>query len=940
MEMIKKEWQAIFKNKILLISFIVISFIPILYASFFLKSVWDPYGKTGDLPVAVVNEDKEVEYNGKMLNVGAEVVDQLKEDENLNWEFVSGEEAKQGLENQEYYMIVTIPEDFSANAATVMDERPKKMNIEYETNGALNYLGEVIGETAMKQLKSEVSEKVTEVYANTIFDQLSEIGDGFAQAADGAEQLDEGANDLAEGSKTLTDGLNTLADSTITFSDGEETFSVALGQYLEGTVKLDDGLGELKAGVDTLGEKVPDLADGVSRLDDGSSKLASGIRDYTGGVSRLADGTDTLAGNGTALKTGVTTLVTGLSNGTAQLQSGANQVSAGLTQMSGSIGAQIDSGAEQLTVLDKGLTDLNNSIQGLNQMLAAAGTADPAAADAAVSNISGDDTANIINAAEAAKSSANNIMNSAASVSSESSALDGLREAVNNSSDLDDNSKSIVLGMIEAAASNSGSDSGISAEAANIVANMDAVESGVSGIEASAANMSAQVSAMSEAAGSIAQVAAAVNQIAAGADQVLPGAQGAISSLSGGLSSVKTALDGQLIPGMNQLTRGITSLQTGLEGGSAQLSTGLDSYIAGVEQVNEGVKTLKNNSAALNSGASTLSSGLNQLNGNVPALQDGVNALVSGTNTIKEGSEELVKNNDDLMAGQTKLQKASAQLTEGSAKLADGGITLQDGLNTFKDGSRELALALSDGSRQVNDVHTTDKTAEMIAQPNEITQEKYSDVPNYGHALAPYVLSLALYVGCLVFNFIYPIRKIAVKEKSVFQWWISKITVGAAGATAMALIEAGVMMLIGLEPDHILQYFAVALVSAYAYMFLIMFLAMAFDNPGRFVAMILLILQLAGSGGTFPMPLTDKFFRNIHPYLPMTHSIYGFRETISSGLGEATFTSNALLMLGIAAVSQLLLFLSMKVLKKIHKDGISQLDDNQKLLDDNYTYSC
>jgi len=358
MEMIKKEWQAIFKNKILLISFIVISFIPILYASFFLKSVWDPYGKTGELPVAVVNEDKEVDYNGETLNVGQELVDQLKEDDNLNWQFVSAEEAQKGLKNQDYYMIVTIPENFSANAATVMDDTPQKMNIEYETNGALNYLGEVIGETAMKQLKSEVSQKVTKVYAKAIFEQLSEIGDGFAKAADGASQLDDGANELADGSQTLSDGLKTLAESTVTFSDGENTFSLALNKYLAGTVKLDNGLDELKTGVDTLGEKVPDLADGVEQLDTGSTQLSKGIKDYTKGVSKLADGTDTLASNGTTLKSGVTTLVTGLSDGTTQLKSGAEQISAGLSQMSEQLGTQINGSKAQLDALNQGLTSI------------------------------------------------------------------------------------------------------------------------------------------------------------------------------------------------------------------------------------------------------------------------------------------------------------------------------------------------------------------------------------------------------------------------------------------------------------------------------------------------------------------------------------------------------------------------------------------------------
>jgi len=446
-------------------------------------------------------------------------------------------------------------------------------------------------------------------------------------------------------------------------------------------------------------------------------------------------------------------------------------------------------------------------------------------------------------------------------------------------------------------------------------------------------------STLADAGSSANTLAATVQQLATGSATALPGAKQAIGQLSEGLVSVKNALEGQLIPGMSQLEGGISSLQSGLSTGSEKLSEGMDSYIAGVEKVNAGVQELNNNSAKLNSGAKQLNKGLYTLNEKVPTLKDGVERLVNGTETIKAGSSELVGNNNALMSGQSKLEDASKQLNEGSEKLAEGSSTLQNGLYTLKDGSGELSSALSEGSEKVNDVHTSDKTAEMIAKPNDITQEKYSEVPNYGHALAPYVLSLALYVGCLVFNFIYPIRKIAVKNKSAFQWWISKISVGLVAATAMAFIEGSIMIVLGLEANHIAEYFVVALVSAYAYMFLIMFLAMAFDNPGRFVGMVLLILQLAGSGGTFPMPLTSKFFRVIHPYLPMTHSIYGFREAISSGLGTNTFVNNSAILMTIAIVAQILLFVAMKLLKKYHKDGSSQLDDNQKLLDDNYDYS-
>ena len=76
--MIKNEWKSLLRNKLMLIVVIAIIVIPIIYAGLFLKSMWDPYGNVDSLPVAVVNEDKPVEYNGKTLSIGKDMTDELK----------------------------------------------------------------------------------------------------------------------------------------------------------------------------------------------------------------------------------------------------------------------------------------------------------------------------------------------------------------------------------------------------------------------------------------------------------------------------------------------------------------------------------------------------------------------------------------------------------------------------------------------------------------------------------------------------------------------------------------------------------------------------------------------------------------------------------------------------------------------------------------------
>ena len=92
--MIKDEWKSLLRNKLMLIVVIAIIVIPIIYAGLFLKSMWDPYGSVDSLPVAVVNEDKPVEYNGKTLSIGKDMADELKDNDSMAFNIVDSKTAR------------------------------------------------------------------------------------------------------------------------------------------------------------------------------------------------------------------------------------------------------------------------------------------------------------------------------------------------------------------------------------------------------------------------------------------------------------------------------------------------------------------------------------------------------------------------------------------------------------------------------------------------------------------------------------------------------------------------------------------------------------------------------------------------------------------------------------------------------------------------------
>ena len=211
--MIKNEWKSLLKNRILVVVVLAIIIIPVIYAGLFLKSMWDPYGNVDKLPVAVVNHDQPVVYNGKDLNVGKDMEEALSENDSLDFHFVDSDEAEQGLRDGTYYMVITIPENFSANASTLMDDHPQKMELKYETNPGTNYIASKMSETAVTKIRDEVASQVTETYTQAVFDQIAAAGDGMQDAADGAGELKSGIKTASDGNKTITENLmETLSD--------------------------------------------------------------------------------------------------------------------------------------------------------------------------------------------------------------------------------------------------------------------------------------------------------------------------------------------------------------------------------------------------------------------------------------------------------------------------------------------------------------------------------------------------------------------------------------------------------------------------------------------------------------------------------------------------------------------------------------------------------
>ncbi|WP_028777091.1 YhgE/Pip domain-containing protein [Shimazuella kribbensis] len=317
-----------FKKPMLILTFLGVACVPILYSGFLLKGTWDPYGKLENLPVAVVNLDKGATYQDKTMNVGKEFIDELKKNPKFNWKFVDKNEAMQGMNHNRYYAMITIPNDFSADAASLNSDHPHQANIQYESNSYYNFIAGQISENATKEMKAKLSDNVTEAYTRSVFTQFSKLSKGLQTAGKGASDLNKGAVQLNEGQSKVTTNLAKLSSGAITMHEGTEKLN-------DGSRKLEKGTAELQKGALALAEGTQKLANAGQQLEAGAGQTATGTETLAKGIQTSKQGADKLTDGLTTSLKGSQQLEEGLSTSqksSKELSNGAEQVANGLQQ--------------------------------------------------------------------------------------------------------------------------------------------------------------------------------------------------------------------------------------------------------------------------------------------------------------------------------------------------------------------------------------------------------------------------------------------------------------------------------------------------------------------------------------------------------------------------------------------------------------------------------
>ena len=174
----KEDLKRVFTNYAAIIVILALCILPSLYAWFNIKASWDPYGQqaTSQIKIGVINNDKGTEFNGKLINIGDQVVDQLKENDLMGWQFVDEAEGEKALEEGTFYATITIPDNFSQDITSLVTSDVKKGQMIYRVNEKINAIAPKLTSKGATGVQENINQTIVETVSGILFEAGKGLG--------------------------------------------------------------------------------------------------------------------------------------------------------------------------------------------------------------------------------------------------------------------------------------------------------------------------------------------------------------------------------------------------------------------------------------------------------------------------------------------------------------------------------------------------------------------------------------------------------------------------------------------------------------------------------------------------------------------------------------------------------------------------------------------
>lgn len=780
----KNDFRALTRHFLAFLIILAILFLPALYAWFNIYAFWDPYGKTKDVNIAVVCNDRDyMDEDGKIINIGNRLVEELKADEKIGYVFLDdADKAVDDLYAGKYYAAVIIEPDFTYNMYNFLNEDMFSPTINFYQNEKTNPIAVKVVEAAGDKVKQSVNKAYIQAVVETLFDKFNTFSEGV------------------QGDNTVSMLKNTLAKIDRNLAQYDDTIDqfVAANNSLVGT--LNNSNSTIDYTIHLLGNERINISKQISYLESTKNDLALINEEVNTLLTNLQDSVqkaiyklDRLYNGGEDPDTVKETL--------KELERQYQELIDYLTH-SGISGSEAEDALSALNKVKDKITQLREQL-GMNTQVDA-NTADQLKADyneitvptvyTAVTGYDYDD----LKQAQTTEQSMDTMMTFMADDAKQRIAnIQKNVKIAKTTDDADAREQALTAARDDTAV--------VTQELSALGTAMDAVEDAAGTTDKKASKAAAQAADNTKDASDI-------------FDDILNGNRDIdlieyLQVISDLLGNARVALTEIVYPSIDTL---LTNLQDSLGDLSSIL---LD---------------------------------LSDVMGKVPPIVNELGNTFGAVNNALVQVKELIGNYRTRIA---------------------------DALGVLNGDTDDTRL------QQVLDFMNVDpqSIAEFFASPVTIRSESVYPVESYGAAMAPFYTMLAVWVGCIILNAILKVdTPIELIGATTGQKFFGRYLIFALlGLIQTMVIMAGDLVIFGMDCAHPGLFILSGVVTSLTCSMVAYSMAIAFGNIGKALFVVFLIIQIAGSGGSYPIELLPDFFQQVYLFFPFPYAINAMREAIA-----------------------------------------------------------
>ena len=974
----KNDIKKIIKNMIVFIVVIGIAIVPALYSWFNIAANHDPYSNTSDIPFAVCCLDKGYSYKNIPINAGDDIIGNLKQNKSMGWDFVDSKEALDGVKNGKYYAAVIIPEDFSENLLSVITGEFNQANLKYYVNEKKNAIAPKITNTGVQTIQNEIAstyvETITKTLAtilnvtgeivsgdktavtNKIIDTLDDLKiqmNTFDDSIDVFVSTTENIENLVQNNKEMLPDINrTLSKSGIIASDVKSSIESAKKTSKDTVNTVDGMINSLETTYNSINSQINYIFNGTSggaadeliniansldnstaiqnisdfllnlqnsgiKIDNAINSLQNFTSHQTALNDKIKTAADTVKSAGSLPKetlNEIKELVALCENDIKELQvsfenikktisdmidsviASQQSIDKQITELSNQIGTDLNAAADRLsniTNLNKKIIDSNNSIIAVLQYM---------------QTIFQIDNSNLIKSLQDINTNQQNIINEI------NSAADTLRKTGNLPQNTLKEIKSLIQTCNNEYNSIVNSLANINISVSDIFNKIIKTQTDIDSKLTSAADMLDGNT--EKAANDLMDLINVNNKLVSVNNTVISFLKNANSELS---SEKEVALQNlnNINSNINKFSEKLKSaadnvkntgnIPASLKSETDNLKNTIKSQIASLKNAFAPFKNSLNKSIDDMYEVLENASGLfNTVNGDVPNIEKTLDSASDSLYQIKNTFKNIKKLAGDYKEKIDNLQKKIHEL-------ADSG-TIENFVSTI--------------------IEKPDALGNFVAKPVKLETNEIYHVENYGSAMTPFYSTLGFWVGGIVLVAV--VRTNITKREykrlnnptSTQVFFGRFITFFLLSQIQSIIIALGDLLFLKVQCENIPLFILTSMISGFVYVLIIYSLTVTFSVLGKALSVIILVIQVAGSGGTFPIEVLPATFKTLAPYLPFKYSIDMMREAIC-GVDSQAYITNLLCLLAFVPVALIIGLLLRRPLIKVISFFNERIDESQ-----------